>query len=321
MMELRIINPKEDWFIKEILWNHEELKQELAERTQKYQNLLLTNDDIDYGKKERAELRKFKDAMEAGRKDVKARCLAPYQRFEAQLKEVMAPVDSAIQQLDRQVKEFETEKRVEKMNQIRDLYDAQIGTLRGILPFDRVLKKQWLNVSTSLKSVKAEIETLVTRVNNDLDTIENLGSRYDAQIRDAYVRTLDLSIALQEKNRLEEQEQSLAERRAAKEAEQAKAREQEAQRAAALERERQAYLETKGGTAKAVQTPPTEVQAAAETTVIAPAAGPTYMVGLEVYGSREQLEIFQAFLHENDIFYRVVAKARKISEGGVNGWQ
>lgn len=304
MMELKIISPQEDGFVKEILWNHEELRQELAVRTEKYQNLLLTNDDIDYGKKERADLRRFKEAIETARKEVKGRCLAPYQRFEAQLKEVMAPVDNAILVLDGQVKEYETEKRVEKMNRIRDIYDGQIGTLRGILTFDRILKKQWLNVSVSLKSVEKELTELVARVNNDLDTIDSLGSRYDAQIRDVYVRTLDLSTALQEKTRLEEQEQRLAERRAAKEAEEAQRRE----RAAELERERQAYLEAGEG-----RQPEAQEAAGAPGAGEAATAQPVYMVGLEVYGSREQLELFQSFLNENSIFYQVTAKARKIN--------
>lgn len=304
MMELKIISPQEDGFVKEILWNHEELRQELAVRTEKYQNLLLTNDDIDYGKKERADLRRFKEAIETARKEVKGRCLAPYQRFEAQLKEVMAPVDNAILVLDGQVKEYETEKRVEKMNRIRDIYDGQIGTLRGILTFDRILKKQWLNVSVSLKSVEKELTELVARVNNDLDTIDSLGSRYDAQIRDVYVRTLDLSTALQEKTRLEEQGQRLAERRAAKEAEEAQRRE----RAAELERERQAYLEAGEG-----RQPEAQEAAGAPGAGEAATAQPVYMVGLEVYGSREQLELFQSFLNENSIFYQVTAKARKIN--------
>lgn len=316
MMELRIISPQEDEFVKEIQWNHEELKEELLTATEKYRNLLLTNEDIDYGKKERAKLRKFKEAMETGRKSMKNQCLAPYQKFEAQMKDVMAPVDEAIALLDSQVKEYEEAKRVEKSNAIRDLYDACIGTLRGVLPLDRILKKQWLNVATSLKSIQAELEGTVARVNSDLDTIEGLGSRYDTQIRDMYIRTLDLSAALQEKARLEEQERQLAERRAAKEAEEARRKEQEAQTAAALERERQAYLEAKETEKEREQyaagTPKETCAAALPSASPAPADSHTYMVGLEIYGSREQLTAFQAFLNEKDISYKVISKARKI---------
>ena len=75
MMELRITSPQEGEFVKEIQWNHEELKKELTVRTEKYRSLVLTEDDISYGKKERAALNKFKDAMEAGRKRVKNRYL------------------------------------------------------------------------------------------------------------------------------------------------------------------------------------------------------------------------------------------------------
>ena len=307
MMELRITSPQEGEFVKEIQWNHEELKKELTVRTEKYRSLVLTEDDISYGKKERAALNKFKDAMEAGRKRVKNSLMEPYQKFEAQYKDVMAPVEEAVSVLDKQVKEYEEAKRVEKTNRIRDIYEAQVGTLRGILPFERVLKKQWLNVSTSLKSIEAEIMGLFTRVNSDLDTIEGLGSRHDAQIRDVYIRTLDLSAALQEKGRLEEQERQLAERRAAKEAEAVRRKEQESQRAAAGERERQAYLETRGREPAAVPEPVTVDPVSQQ-----PKEEDKYLVGLEACGTRAQLEAFQAFLKGNGIFYRVTMKPKKI---------
>lgn len=53
----------------------------------------------------------------------------------------------------------------------------------------------------------------IQRVNNDLDTIEGFGSKYELQIKDVYLRTLDLSSAMQEKARLEEVERRLAEKK------------------------------------------------------------------------------------------------------------
>lgn len=321
MMELRILSPSEEGFIKQIEWNNEELKQELAERMCQYHGLVLTDDQISGGRKELAKLRKLKEALESERKRIKSRCLEPYQKFEAQIREITALVDEPIILLDSQIKEYETQKRVEKTNQIHDLYDAQIGMLRGILPFDRILKKQWLNVSVSLKSIEKEIGELTERVNHDLDTMESLGSRFDSQIRDVYIRTLDLSVALQEKKRLEEQEQRLAERKAEREEEIAKQKEREV----ALEQARQEYLESR--LPENAQVPAQNaagMPAPSSYTVQGSESGALpdreercpqdilYQVGLEVSGSREQLIAFQNWLIEQKISYKVTAKAQRI---------
>ena len=298
MMELKILAPEDGGFAREIVWNNEELKRELAARMAEYDGLVLTEDQVKEGKKELAALRKLRTAMDDERKRIKKQYLDPYQKFEAQIKEVIALVDAPIQLIDRQIKEFDEQKRIEKMNQIHEIYDQSIGTLRGILPFERVLDEKWLNATVSLKSTEKAIHDLVDRVNSDLDTIEALGSKYGMQIRDVYIRTLDLSAALREKSRLEEQEKQLAERRAAQEREQAMRKDQEAREREQEETRRKAEAARQEGAEK-------------EKAPSAPEE-PRYVVALEVYGSRAQLEVFQAFLQQNGITYRTTAKARRI---------
>lgn len=50
-MELKIYNPSEDGFIKNIEWNYKELKAEISNAIEPYKNLVLTDDQIQYGKK------------------------------------------------------------------------------------------------------------------------------------------------------------------------------------------------------------------------------------------------------------------------------
>lgn len=310
MMELRIISPAEGNVAQEIQWNNEELKQEIAARMAEYTGLVLTDDQVGEGKKELAKLRKLKDALESERKRIKAAYLEPYQKFEAQIKELAALIDGPIGLIDRQIKEYDQEKRVRKMNEIHDFFDENIGDLRFLITFPRIMDahQKWLNAGTSMKSIQAEILELVAKVNSDLATIESLGSRYDAQIRDIYIRTLDLSQAMQEKARLEEQERLLAERKAAQEAEAARQREAEARRAAeAAERRRQRAEEMEG--AAQLEAPGAAPMPAEEESQ----ETPEYVVGLEVYGTREQLEAFQGFLNGQGIRYRTTAKARRIN--------
>lgn len=305
MLELKILNPTEDGFVNAIEWNHEELKALIGAKMQEYNGLVLTDSQITEGKKELANLRKLKEAIEGERKRIKKMCLAPYEAFEAQVKEITALIDGPISLIDGQVKEYDREKRNQKRNQIMDFYDAHIGQLRGILPFDRVLNEKMLNASVKMSGIETEILALIDRVNKDLDTIDGLGTKYDAQIRDMYIRTLDLSAAMTEKARLEEQERQLEARRAAKEEETRKAMEAAEKKRLEAQREREA----------ADITARQQVEEAAVQRAMEPVAEevPRYTVSVEIIGSRDQLISFERFLKENAITYNTLSKAKRIN--------
>lgn len=212
-MELKILNPQEGGFLKEIQWNNEELKEEIAEKMQEYTSLVFTEDTIKEAKADRAKLNKLRTAFEDERKRIKKLCMAPYDAFEKQVKELIALIDEPIRLIDGQIKEVEEQRKVEKKGEILEFYESVIGSLKGILPFDRVFRQEYLNVSKSMKSIKDEIQALIDRVNSDLDTIEGFGSKHELQIKDVYLKTLNLSVAMQEKARLDEVERQLAERK------------------------------------------------------------------------------------------------------------
>lgn len=71
--------------------------------------------------------------------------------------------------------------------------------------------------------------------------IEELDTKYELQVKDMYVKTLDLSMALRENARLEEVERKLAERRAQQERERA-----EAEKRAAAEAQKQQDVQLEG---------------------------------------------------------------------------
>lgn len=70
-MELKIMSPQEEGFIKEIQWNHEELKAEIAAKMNDYNSLVFTEETIKEAKADRANLRKLKEAFETERKRIK----------------------------------------------------------------------------------------------------------------------------------------------------------------------------------------------------------------------------------------------------------
>lgn len=202
-MELVIYKPTDDQFIKAIDFNFDELKAEITTALEKYQGLVYSDESIKDAKTDRALLNKFKEALESKRKDVKKQCLAPYEAFEKKIKELTALVDEPILAIDGQVKGYEQAKKDEKKAEITDYYEAHIGDLAPLLPLTKIFDDRWLNATAKIAAVQGEIDAFITRTTADLQTISDLKSEFEIQIKDVYLRTLNLSTALAEKTRQE----------------------------------------------------------------------------------------------------------------------
>ena len=225
-MELVIYTPQEGDFIKEISFNHEEIMQELAVRLEKYNGLVYSERNIKDAKADRATLNKFKEAIETRRKEIKKQCLEPYNAFEAKVKEIVAMIDKPILAIDTQVKEYEQIKKDEKLERIKAFFADKVGDLDKLIPFDKVYNPKWMNATYKEKDIQQEIQDLFIKVEDDLKAITELQTEYELQIKDVYLKNFDLTAALQEKKRLEEQAAKLAEHKRLQEE---KARQRQAQ--------------------------------------------------------------------------------------------
>ena len=152
-MEFKIYNPQEEGFLKEIDWNYEELKTEIQKKANDYMNLVYTADQIKDAKKDRAKLNKFVTALEDKRKEIKKQVMQPYTAFEKQEKELIGIVNQAVANIDTQIKGYEEAVRQEKLEKVKEIYQKTIGDLDRAVPFEKIYKDSWLNVSTTLKSV------------------------------------------------------------------------------------------------------------------------------------------------------------------------
>ena len=199
-MELQIISPSADGFIKSIEWNHEEIKKEVAEKVEYYKTLVYTEDQVKDAKADRATLNKFVKALEDKRKEIKKQCLAPYDKFEAEMKEVLAIVNEPIGLIDNQIKGFEEEQKAKKLEEVKQAF-ADAG-FQDFVTFDQVFDAKWLNKSKSISSIKAELNDLVVKIGKDVMTINSLPAfSFEALV--VYKETLDISKAITEGQRLE----------------------------------------------------------------------------------------------------------------------
>ena len=207
-----------------ISFNYEELKQQIQTRAADYASLVYTDDQIANAKKDRADLNRLKKALNDERIRQEKEFLQPFNEFKSQVKELCDIIDVATTSVDKQVKEFEDQKKAEKLQQIQDFFDSKPfpGNFDG-LSFRHFFDPKWLNASVSMKSIQEAIDGKIEQIAKDLAVIDSLPS-YAFEARECYLDTLDLARAVSEAHRLQEQ----AEKKAAWEAEQQKRKEEAA---------------------------------------------------------------------------------------------
>ena len=188
---------------KVIGFNFEELKAELTARLDYYNSLVVTEDTIKEGKAERAKLSKLREAVEAKRKEVKRDYMAPYTDFESKVKELVAIIDAPIAAIDGQLKAFDDLRREEKRAEIQKTYAALVpAEMQTILPLERIFDSKWLNATTKIKAVEAELAAMVQQTEDDLQVLDMVEPEFAAAVRARYMETLSIGTALRYKQTL-----------------------------------------------------------------------------------------------------------------------
>lgn len=202
-----------------ISFNYEDLKRELSEKVKVYESLVYGDDQIQAAKTDRAALNRLKKALNDERIRQEKEFLQPFDEFKAQVKELCGIIDAATASVDKQIKEFEDQKKAEKLNVIEDYWLSVLAAdkIPAAVSFRMIFESKWLNASVSMKSIQEAIDAKTEQITKDLAVIDSLPS-YAFEARECYLDTLDLARAVSEAHRLQEQ----ADKKAAWEAEQQK---------------------------------------------------------------------------------------------------
>ena len=231
MLEIKILTPQDN-FLKAVEFNYDELKSQLQENLDKYQNLVFTEKNMDEGKNTRARLNKLKTALDDKRKEIKKRCLEPYEVFEVKIKELIGLVDKPTLAIDTQIKAYEEALRETKRQEIINYFNSK-SMFGDLIKIDHPCfwDEKWLNTTKKMKDVELEIDNKITAIQEGLKTIDLAfnDNEFKPQIRDVFLKTLDINSAFNEKARLENQKKAEEEYKR-KQEEIAKQKEQEVQR-------------------------------------------------------------------------------------------
>jgi len=206
-MEIQIFSPSQASPLPPVEWNYEAVKAWVEDGLAAYKGRVYDESSIAVAKKDRATLNKLADALDGKRKEMKSLYLKPFEEFEAQTKELRAMVKDQVEEIDAQVKKFESERKQEKLMQIEEMFHGAIGDLAALIPYERFHDPKWLNVTTSMTSIAAELAKKIEGVISGLAAIEALALEPSIaeQVTGAFLKDFDLAYALKEKERIEQQ--------------------------------------------------------------------------------------------------------------------
>lgn len=194
-MELKIYSPTADKQIEKIKWNNEEIKKEVAQKLEYYKNVVYDETEIKEAKKDRASLKKFVETLENKRKEIKKQCLALYEEFEKEEKEIVAMFSEATSSIDSQIKNFEQARKDKKLDEIKGLFVS--AEFPEWVSFEQIFDERWLNVSVSVKNIETQIKNAREQIEKDLEMLRALPD-FAFEAEQIYKRTFNVQKAITE---------------------------------------------------------------------------------------------------------------------------
>ena len=193
-LEIRVTSPTDDAFVEHIVWNADEIAKEVEAKVGYYKNLVYTEDQVAEAKKDRAKLNKFVKALRDKDREIKDRCLAPYEEFHNQMLKIISLVEEPAELIDKQVKEYEEGQKRQKLAAINDLFEK-----KGFQPWvslERIMNPKWLNKTYSIKQIDADLTTIQHKIGEDILLINGQKEGMQAALSE-YKRSMDVSAAVQ----------------------------------------------------------------------------------------------------------------------------
>lgn len=167
----------------------------------KYDISNYTDDNIDQAKKDKAALNKAAKALNTKRLEIEKEFMKPFGEFKDVVTETVKLIGECSARIDTVVKQNEQQYKDKKKATIKTYFD---GMNVNLVDFNKVFRSEWLNKSSSMKSVCSDIDAIFAKVENELSTLKGFGEDYDV-LRTYYMDTLNITSTIQYANRLKEQ--------------------------------------------------------------------------------------------------------------------
>ena len=285
MVEFRITSDLQEIRKHAITTNYADVKAWVDGVAEQYRSIVVTEDVVQAAKQDRANLRKLQANIDQVRKECRATALAVSAETEANCKELVATLETAVQSLDTQAKAFETRRKEEKSARLKTYFDREneLHNTNTYLTWEGVLDPKWLNATASEDAAEKAIDAIITDTVNGIAAIVSLQSPFEVELLEHYRETHDVTAVLQKNARLLEMKKAQEEREKA-------AREAAEQKAAEAVPVSQSI---------SPEHPKEEPQTVSFATEVQEEA--IYAVNFRAYGTAEQLTGLKAYMMEHGI--------------------
>lgn len=206
--------------------NLDDVEASIRELIADYKNYVVSEDTVKDSKELLADIRKRQKLLDDERKSIKREWNAPLDVVEQRMKKIVSLFDEPINLIDGQLAQFKEDRKARKKEEIVSVYNELKGDLGEYAPLERIYNSRWENASTSIKSIREDIQLEFDRAAMEISTIKSMESKYEDKGLEEYKRTHNMQAAIQLMNDYRKKEEEILAR-------------QEAERKTKEERERQ----------------------------------------------------------------------------------
>lgn len=308
MVEFRITSDLQEIRKQAITTNYADVKAWVDGVAEQYRSIVVTEDGVQSAKQDRANLRKLQANIDQVRKECRAAALAVSAETEANCKELVATLETAVQSLDTQAKAFEARRKEEKEARLKTYFEREneLHNTNTYLTWEGVLDPKWLNATASEDAAKKAIDTIITDTVNGIAAIVTLQSPFEVELLDYYRETHDVAAVLQKNARLLEMKKAQEEReKAAREAAESKRlAEESARNAVVVEEPAPQEAPSVSDVIRSVEQEAFAYAAVEDE----PQEEEIYTVNFRVHGTAAQLNGLKAYMKEHGIRFGRVSE-------------
>ena len=188
--------------------NAKQIRELVQSALPKYDISNYSTDDVAKAKADKAVLNKAAKTLNDKRIEFEKEFMAPFGEFKEVVNDTVKLIKEAVGKIDTVIKADEERARNEKREQVEHLAE-ECGLEESGIHLSKIWNDKWLNKTTSLKSIEADIKTRMATITADLEKLKSFAEDYDVLVV-RYKENLNLQETVRYANQLKEQREAAA---------------------------------------------------------------------------------------------------------------
>lgn len=180
--------------------NAKQIKELVEKALPNYDISNYSEENIDLAKKDKAMLNSASKALNSKRIEIEKEFMKPFSEFKEIVSDTVKLISECSSKIDvvvqQSVEKYKTEKR-ELIQSHFNSHDFSLVTL------DKIFDDKWLNKTSKIKDVYAEVDSKIIKIKDDMLTLEAIGENVDL-LKSLYLDTLNINTTIQYANTLKE---------------------------------------------------------------------------------------------------------------------